>query len=126
MDDTCEFEKCIVARKFKFKSASECFNNVQSIWHKKETGEQIAVCDCAPKRTLLLTMELQNRLIAVQKSQEQQRNAMRPIAKLATFQTAMIEELQGEKLCHVENQEVAGADGDEKEAVAEPLNANHV
>lgn len=120
MEDTCEFEKCVVARKFKFKSASECFNNVQSIWHKKETGEQIAVCDCAPKRTLLLTMELQNRLIGVQKSQEQQRNVMRPISQLAEITM----ELQGKQLCHaVQNQEVVGAGGGEREAVAGPLNA---
>ncbi len=111
MDDTCEFEKCVVAKKFKFKSASECFNNVQLIWHVKETGEQKPVCDCAPKRTLLMMTDLHNRMIGVQKSQEQQRNAVRPIAELASFQTAMIEELQGAKLCHVENREVEGEAG---------------
>lgn len=83
MESTCTFIGCAVAKKFKFKNPVDCFNNVQSFWLNPATGIKEDVNDCAPKRTLLMVMDLSNRLTGVQKSQEQQRNVLKPLEELA-------------------------------------------
>lgn len=83
MESTCDFKTCKVASKLRFKNPGQCFNNVQSFWLNPDTGIKQDVNDCAPKRTLLMVMDLSNRLTGVQKSQEQQRNVLKPLEELA-------------------------------------------
>lgn len=74
MKDTCDIKNCIVAKKLKIKKPEECFNFVESWWTPEGKKEPTIVKDCSPKRTFIMIQELYNRLIGVQKSQEQMRN----------------------------------------------------
>lgn len=68
MDNTCSKE-CPLWKKYKDK----CPNYIQTTW-TNEKGEVKLIEDCAPKRTMLMLQEVYNRLVGVEKSQEQQRN----------------------------------------------------
>jgi len=83
MQDTCDFPSCAVAKRLRFKSAGQCFNNVQNVWLDSKTGQKKEISDCAPKRTMMMVMDLSNRLTGVQQSQEQQRNVLKPLEELA-------------------------------------------
>lgn len=72
MEGTCNFEKCVFAKTF-FKEAKECFN-YKEVWWKPLEGEPKLVEECAPIRTLIMIQELSNRLVGVEKSQEELRN----------------------------------------------------
>jgi hypothetical protein len=72
MEDTCNFEKCKFGQDF-FSKPEECFNYKETWWKPLE-GEPKLVKDCTPIRTLLMVQNLHDRLIGVQKSQEEQRN----------------------------------------------------
>lgn len=81
MENTCQFEKCAFAKRLKLRSAQECNNYIESWWTQKDE-KPVLISDCAPKRTMLMVMDLNNRLIGVQQSQEQQRNALQPLDEL--------------------------------------------
>lgn len=81
MTDTCNFPKCAVAKKLKIKKAEECIN-FTSAWWRPEEGKPVLLNDCAPKRMPLMIQELYNRMTGVQKSQEEQRNALQPLGPL--------------------------------------------
>lgn len=68
--DTCTKEKC---REW---GNGDCPFMVEAWWTPPENtpGQPVLIVDCAPKRALMLTQELSNRLIGVEKSQEQMRN----------------------------------------------------
>lgn len=72
MKDTCNFEECYFGKLFD--KAEQCPNFMQSGWKEKEGDEIKIIKDCAPKRTFLMLQELSNRLIGLQKAQEEQRN----------------------------------------------------
>ena len=55
----------------------KCPNYIETWWTSQKVGgesQPILVCDCAPKRILLMIQDLHNRLIGVEKSQEELRN----------------------------------------------------
>ena len=55
----------------------KCPNYIETWWKPQMVGgesQPVLVCDCAPKRTLMMIQELHNRLLGVEKSQEELRN----------------------------------------------------
>ena len=70
MENTCVKEKC------EFWNNGHCCNYMESWWMPPETqgSKPVLVSDCAPKRTFLMIQDLSNRLVGVQKSQEELRN----------------------------------------------------
>ncbi len=85
MEDTCKFEKCVIAKRLKIKRPEECVNHVESWWTEdgpEGKGKPVKIDDCAPVRTMLMVQELHGRLVGVEKSQEQQRNALQPLSGL--------------------------------------------
>jgi hypothetical protein len=77
MEDTCHFETCKFAKEF-FEKPEECFNYKETWWKPLE-GEPILHKDCAPIRTMIMVQEHYNRLIGLEKAQEQQRNESKRI-----------------------------------------------
>ena len=69
IDATC-FKKC----KY-YKHRERCPNRVKTSW-VTEAGQTKEVWDCAPKRTLLLMLNWDQRLMGVQQATEQNRNIM--------------------------------------------------
>lgn len=74
MKDTCIFKECLVAKRLKLKKGEECINFIEAWWTPEGKKEPLIIKDCSPKRTFLMIQELYNRLIGVEKSQEQMRN----------------------------------------------------
>lgn len=70
MDGTCVKNDCPLWKKHKEK----CPNFIMTGWQSANGGQTKTVEDCAPKRTMLMVQELYNRLIAVEKVVEEQRN----------------------------------------------------
>ena len=72
MQDTCEKEKCKMWQLLD----GYCPNKMESSWMPPPTvgGSPVTVTDCAPRRVLLMIQELSNRLVGVQRAQEEQRN----------------------------------------------------
>ena len=83
MEDTCLKDKCFWWNL----GDGPCPNYVEGWWAPTE-GPPKLICDCAPKRILLLLQEVYNRVLGVQQSNEQQRNvtaqALGAILQLAT------------------------------------------
>jgi len=55
----------------------KCPNYIETWWTPNKIGgesQPVLVCDCAPKRTLMMIQDLHNRLLGVEKSQEELRN----------------------------------------------------
>lgn len=71
MQNTCEIKGCPIAKKMKIKKAEECLNYVESWWTPENKKQPIVVKDCSPKRTFIMIQELYNRLIGVQKQQDE-------------------------------------------------------
>lgn len=72
MENTCNFENCTFGKSM-FNKAEQCFNYKETWWNIPEE-QPVLIKDCAPIRTLIMLQELSNRLIGVEKSQEQLRN----------------------------------------------------
>jgi len=72
MENTCIKEKCPLWQLLDGK----CPNYIESWWQPSplSPGPPVLVQDCAPKRTLIMIQDLSNRLVGVQKSQEEARN----------------------------------------------------
>lgn len=72
VSDTCDKEKCQLWSLFD----GHCPNKMENMFSPPPTvgGPPKMVIDCAPRRTMLMIQELYNRLIGVQKAQEEQRN----------------------------------------------------
>jgi len=75
MEDTCEFKNC-KRHDLLGGEPSQCPQYIESWWTPEGDGKPILVKDCSTKRLFLMVQELHNRLIGVQKSNEQNRNAM--------------------------------------------------
>jgi hypothetical protein len=74
MEETCKPEGCGMAELF---GRSKCPNYIETWWKPQKVGgnnKPVLVCDCAPKRTLLMIQDLHNRMIGVEQSQEELRN----------------------------------------------------
>lgn len=72
MQGTCDKEQCALWGL----TGGHCPNYVESWWQPGEKGAQpVLVADCAPRRTFLMIQDLHQRLVGVQKAQEEQRNA---------------------------------------------------
>lgn len=55
----------------------KCPNYIETWWTPNKIGgesQPVLVCDCAPKRTLMMIQDLHNRLVGVEKAQEDLRN----------------------------------------------------
>jgi hypothetical protein len=72
MQGTCEKEKCKIWQLLD----GSCPNYVETWWTPPPLtpGPPVLVADCAPKRMLIMIQELSNRLVGVEKSQEEARN----------------------------------------------------
>jgi len=72
MQNTCEKEKCKIWQLLD----GNCPNVIESSWLPPPTvgGPPVTVTDCAPRRTMIMIQELSNRLVGVEKSQEDMRN----------------------------------------------------
>jgi len=73
MQDTCKQGDCKIYKKLKLKSIEECPNHIKNTWNN-DKGETKLTNDCAPIRTCLMFTELYNRVIGIQKAQEELRN----------------------------------------------------
>ena len=73
MENTCNYKEC---KLFDLLGGSQeqCPNYQESWWTPSRGGTPLLVKDCAPRRTFLMIQDLHNRLIGVQKAQEQQRD----------------------------------------------------
>ena len=73
MENTCNPENC---KLFDLLGGTpeQCCNYQESWWTPEGKGKPVCIKDCAPRRTFLMVQDLHNRLIGVQKAQEEQRN----------------------------------------------------
>jgi len=76
MQDTCNPNNCKIYKKLKLKNSSECYNFIESWWEPEGIPKKAPklIKDCTPRRMFLMIQDLSNRLIGVQKSQEELRN----------------------------------------------------
>ena len=73
MENTCNYEECEFG-KLLFDKPEQCVNYIESWWKPNNKDNPILIKDCAHKRMFLMIQDLSNRLVGVQKTQEQQRN----------------------------------------------------
>jgi hypothetical protein len=79
MEDTCNKTDCALWGLFDHK----CPNYVESWWNSSDNKPKL-VHDCAPRRTFIMIQDLHNRLIGVQKAQEETRNEVAQVRWLAS------------------------------------------
>ena len=85
MESTC-IETCKFWKKYKDK----CPFYLETLWSNDESSTPKVVRDCSPKRSLLVVMDLSNRLLGVQQAAEQERNMQhRVVEKLVDLQSNM-------------------------------------
>ena len=70
--DTCTFKDCYFGGLLE--KPEQCPNFMEN-WFYPKDSDPYCVKDCAPRRTLDILKDIHTRLIGVQKSHEQQRNA---------------------------------------------------
>jgi aminopeptidase-like protein len=73
MENTCNFQECLVVKKFKCKKAEECPNYIESWWTPYDTNEPKLVQDCINRRLFLMIQDLYNRMDGLHKSQDNMR-----------------------------------------------------
>ena len=73
MEDTCNYKECKLFDLLGGKP-EQCPNYQESWWTPEGKGKPVLIKDCAPRRTFLMIQDLSNRLVGVQKAQEEQRN----------------------------------------------------
>lgn len=70
-------EKCLKMSFWdKVTGKKPCPNLTKSWWKNGQTGEMQEVIDCAPKRTMLMSQELHNQVITLQRALEETRNEL--------------------------------------------------
>ena len=91
MQDTCSKEKCPYWKKFySRKHGQQCPFFVETTWTQEKEHTPKIVMDCSPKRSLLMQMDLSNRLIGAQKAAEQARNESNRVSEsLSTIVQSM-------------------------------------
>jgi hypothetical protein len=70
LNSTCLKEKCPYWDIYEDK----CPFYIETMWSPQEGGQPTVMEDCSPKRTVLVVMDIMNRLVGVQQANEQQRN----------------------------------------------------
>jgi len=75
MENTCVHESCEFAKSL-FSKKEQCPFYVESWWTPAQLsgGKPILIKDCSQKRLFIMVQELYNRLVGVEKSQEELRN----------------------------------------------------
>jgi len=73
MENTCNYKECKLFDLLGGKP-EQCPNYQESWWTPEGKGKPILIKDCSPRRTFLMIQDLHNRLVGVQKAQEEQRN----------------------------------------------------
>ena len=73
MENTCDYKECKLFDLLGGKP-EQCPNYQESWWTPEGKGKPVLIKDCAPRRTFLMIQDLSNRLVGVQKAQEEQRN----------------------------------------------------
>lgn len=73
MENTCNYEECEFG-KLLFDKPEQCPLFIESWWSPQNKDKPILIKDCVNKRMFLMIQDLSNRLVGVQKSQEEQRN----------------------------------------------------
>jgi len=73
MENTCNYKECKLFDLLGGKP-EQCPNYQESWWTPEGKGKPVLIKDCAPRRTFLMIQDLSNRLVGVQKAQEEQRN----------------------------------------------------
>ena len=73
MEPTCDYPNCEFAKQL-FDKPEQCPFFIESWWQEEGKNKPVLIKDCSSKRTFLMIQDLHNRLIGVQKAQEQQRN----------------------------------------------------
>jgi hypothetical protein len=73
MEETCRKKECA---NWELYGEGKCPNYIESWWtpNPMTGGEPKLIADCAPRRTFLMIQDLHNRLVGVERSQEQMRN----------------------------------------------------
>lgn len=77
----------------------QCPNFVQTMW-QPDKGQPVLVRDCAPKRTMIMTQEIYNRLIGLQQASEQQRNEAQIINTV--FKDVLAHRIQKDNIISIE------------------------
>ncbi len=97
MQDTCKQKDCHLWKKY----GERCPNYIKTEWKNEQEAQLKLVHDCAPIRTMLMLADFTNRLIGVEKSNEQVRNVVIGIKevidmrKAQALQIKRIEEIEG-------------------------------
>lgn len=73
MENTCNPKECKLYNLLDGEP-SQCPNYQESWWIPSKDGKPVLIKDCAPKRIFLMIQDLSNRLVSIQKAQENQRN----------------------------------------------------
>jgi len=89
-DPTCD-KKCVYWEEY----GERCPFFIRSGWKDESTGQAKLIEDCAPKRSMLLLMEMSNKMLGLQKSNEQQRNASVDLTKALVGAVEFVNERPG-------------------------------
>jgi hypothetical protein len=75
MENTCVYESCEFGKSL-FAKKEQCPFYVESWWTPAQLsgGKPVLIKDCSQKRLFLMVQELYNRMVGVEKSQEELRN----------------------------------------------------
>lgn len=111
MENTCGIKNCALAKKLKIKKEEECPNFVEAWWTPENKKDPVSIKDCAPKRTFIMIQNLHNRLIGVEKSQEQVRNNLEKDRGVITLLTQNIR-MNYEKLIQEQERKALEASND--------------
>ena len=79
MKNTCTFEGCYFAGLLD--SPKQCPNYMEN-WYYPQDKDPYMVKDCAPRRTVEMLKDIHQRMIGVQKSNEQERNELNTMVRL--------------------------------------------
>jgi len=76
IDATC-FKGCMF-----YKKKDKCPFRVKTTWVEEKSNETKSIWDCAPKRSLMMQMNWDQRLIGVQQATEQNRNVTHKLVSI--------------------------------------------
>ena len=109
-----EKRKCKFWKKYK----ENCPNYIETTWAALSGNQPYLVKDCAPKRAVIMTMDLSNRLLGLQKELNVEREAQHQTASVLAdmiqlAQQGMIQVVSsGRELKAISQKEVEDADRD--------------
>ena len=80
IEDTCT-PKCAWYKKYRRRDMQTCPNFMETTWTADNLPGPKIVCDCAPKRALILQIEAFNRMLGLQQAAEKERNMQHTLIK---------------------------------------------